>query len=35
MTELGLGPWEQDEHAKLLCDDWKNVDLCKFFSNTP
>ncbi len=27
--EVGLGPWEQDEHIKLICDDWKNIEFCK------
>lgn len=28
--ELSLGPWEQEEHVKLICDDWKNIEFCKF-----
>jgi hypothetical protein len=27
--ELSLGPWEQEEHVKLICDDWKNIEFCK------
>ena len=29
IMEVGLGPWEQDEQIKLICDDWKNIEFCK------